>query len=213
MKVAVALIERENPTWDDLARSGESELLHSRGSRASVGMTRNIKVRNSSSYLAFRSFSYSVIPRDDARCGRGVEGPALTPLGEKYHCADDPNEARLLTVPHGEQRSYVYILASKSRVLYTGVTSRLEVRIREHKLGMFDGFATQYRVDRLVYYESFPNIIPAIQREKQIKRWRREKKVALVERDNPTWDDLAEEWGKQVPPLARKPLLGRNDDM
>jgi putative endonuclease len=115
-------------------------------------------------------------------------------------------------VPHGEQRSYVYILASKSRVLYTGVTSRLEERVREHKSNLFDGFTSQYRVHRLVYYESFPNIIPAIMREKQIKRWRREKKVALIEKENPTWDDIAEEWGKQVPPLARKPPLGRNDE-
>lgn len=105
-------------------------------------------------------------------------------------------------MPHGDQLSYVYILASKSRVLYTGVTSRLEERIREHKAGTFAGFTAQYRVHRLVYYEAFPNIRPAIHREKQIKRWRREKKVALIEIDNPTWDDLADDWGKQVPPLT-----------
>ena len=105
-------------------------------------------------------------------------------------------------MPHGDERSYVYILASKSRVLYTGVTSRLEARISEHKAGAFDGFTARYRVHRLVYYQSFSNILPAIRREKQIKRWRREKKVALIEIDNPTWEDLAEGWGKQVPPLA-----------
>jgi putative endonuclease len=63
-------------------------------------------------------------------------------------------------MPHGDQRSYVYIMASKSRALYTGVTSRLEARIREHKNDTFDGFTTRYRVHRLVYYESFRTYVP-----------------------------------------------------
>jgi putative endonuclease len=105
-------------------------------------------------------------------------------------------------MPHGDQRSYVYIMASKSRVLYTGVTSRLQSRILEHKNDAFDGFTARYRIHRLVYYQSFSNIVPAIKREKQIKHWRREKKIALIEIDNPTWDDLAEDWGKLVPLLV-----------
>jgi putative endonuclease len=107
-------------------------------------------------------------------------------------------------MPHGGRLRYVYLVASKSRVLYIGVTSRLEERIREHKAGSFDGFTAQYRVHRLVCYEAFQNIVPAIRREKQIKSWRREKKIALIEIENPTWDRSAEDWGKQVPPLAAK---------
>jgi putative endonuclease len=69
-------------------------------------------------------------------------------------------------MPHGDQLSYVYILASNSRVLYTGVTIRLEERIREHKADTFAGFTAQYRVHCLVYYNAFPRIQAAIHREK-----------------------------------------------
>lgn len=95
-----------------------------------------------------------------------------------------------------EHRYCVYILASKSRTLYIGVTSDLETRIREHRSGMYGGFTADYKVHRLVYYEPFHWVQAAISREKQLKRWRREKKVALIERDNPTWEDLSAEWGK-----------------
>jgi len=95
-----------------------------------------------------------------------------------------------------EHRYYVYILASKSRVLYVGVTNDLGVRIRQNRNGTFGGFTSQYNVHRLVWYQSFMWVRAAIDREKQIKRWRREKKVALIERENPTWEDLAAEWGK-----------------
>jgi putative endonuclease len=95
-----------------------------------------------------------------------------------------------------EHRYYVYILASKSRTLYIGVTSDLETRIREHRSGIYGGFTADYKVHRLVYYEPFHWVQAAISREKQLKRWRREKKIALIERDNPTWEDLSAEWGK-----------------
>jgi putative endonuclease len=89
---------------------------------------------------------------------------------------------------------YVYILASKSRVLYIGVTRHLAVRIAQHKAGEYGAFTQKYKVYRLVYYERYysPNV--AIAREKKLKGWRREKKIALIERDNPTWEDLAAEW-------------------
>ena len=86
---------------------------------------------------------------------------------------------------------YVYILASRSRVLYTGITNNLERRLREHRLGERDGFTKRYRIHRLVLFECFRDPRAAIAREKQIKSWRREKKVALIEAQNPTWEDLA----------------------
>jgi putative endonuclease len=75
--------------------------------------------------------------------------------------------------------------------LYTGVTSNLERRVREHRLGEHEGFTQKYRVHRLVHVESFHDARTAIGREKEIKAWRREKKVALIEATNPTWEDLA----------------------
>ena len=88
---------------------------------------------------------------------------------------------------------YVYIMASRSGVLYTGVTSDLNKRVGEHKEGQISGFTKRYKINRLVYYESTNEIKDAIAREKQIKRWRREKKVSLIESNNPEWDDLARE--------------------
>jgi len=103
-----------------------------------------------------------------------------------------------------ERHSYfVYIVASKSRVLYIGMTGRIDRRIWEHKNDLIEGFSKQYRCHRLVYRESFGDVRKAIDREKQLKRWSRAKKVWLIERVNPTWEDLAEGLGeKQVPPLA-----------
>ena len=98
---------------------------------------------------------------------------------------------------------FVYVVASKSRVLYIGMTGHFDQRIWEHKQDLIDGFSKQYRCHRLVYYESFDDVKKAIGREKQLKRWSRGKKVWLIERMNPTWEDLAEGLGeKQVPPLA-----------
>jgi len=92
-----------------------------------------------------------------------------------------------------ERVYFVYILSSRSRVLYVGVTSNLRKRILEHCEGSVEGFTQQYRVHRLVYWEAFGNVGAAIAREKQIKGWRREKKIALIEIRNPAWVDLAEE--------------------
>ena len=89
------------------------------------------------------------------------------------------------------KRYYVYIMASRSRTLYTGVTNNLERRVHEHTQGLVAGFTRQYRIHRLVYYEVTDDIRTAISRETQIKGWRRAKKVALVEAVNPTWEDLS----------------------
>jgi putative endonuclease len=104
----------------------------------------------------------------------------------------------------------VYIVASKSHVIYIGMTNDLRRRAYEHKNDLTDGFTRQYRCHRLVYYESFDDVNKAIDREKQLKRWSGTKKVWLIERQNPRWEDLAAEWfirhvyapEKQVPPLA-----------
>lgn len=92
---------------------------------------------------------------------------------------------------------YVYILASISRVLYTGVTNNLELRIYQHKKAEDkNAFTARYKINRLVYYEEFGSIYNAIEREKQIKGWRREKKIQLIVRLNPVWKDLSLEWLK-----------------
>ena len=89
---------------------------------------------------------------------------------------------------------YVYIMASRSRVLYTGVTNDLARRVHEHKRGLIPGFASKYRVTRLVYSEEFLDVHDAIAREKQIKGWVRARKVRLIEEHNPTWEDRAGLW-------------------
>ena len=94
------------------------------------------------------------------------------------------------------QRSYfVYILTNAShRSLYVGMTSDLGIRVWQHKNGYFEGFTKKYRLNVLVHWEEYSNVWDAISREKQIKRWRRKKKVALVNRMNPDWRDLAADW-------------------
>jgi putative endonuclease len=76
-------------------------------------------------------------------------------------------------------------------VLYVGVTSDLSRRISEHRVGRFGGFTSQYRVDKLVYFEEFSEVRMAIAREKMIKSWRRAKKESLIGAVNPDWKDLA----------------------
>ena len=95
-----------------------------------------------------------------------------------------------------EKRYYIYIVASKSRILYVGMTGFLMARVLQHKSGEAADFTNRYSINRLVYYESFRYVNRAIARETEVKKWRREKKVALIEADNPTWEDLAADWGK-----------------
>ncbi len=86
---------------------------------------------------------------------------------------------------------YVYILASKRNgTLYTGITNNLIRRVYEHKNDMIDSFTKKYHVHKLVYYEQTDDINSAIQREKQLKKWRRQWKIDLIEKNNPNWDDL-----------------------
>ncbi len=105
---------------------------------------------------------------------------------------------------------YVYIMASRSRTLYIGVTNDLERRVLEHQPGALGGFTQKYNVNRLIYYEESNDVQAAIAREKQLKGWRRSKKLALIELANPEWDDLSENWftGQRDPPL-RPPAGGQ----
>ena len=93
-----------------------------------------------------------------------------------------------------ERQYFVYIMASSARTLYIGVTNDLERRVFEHKEGLVEAFTKRYRVKKLVYHESTSDIRSAIEREKQLKSWRRSKKVELVESQNPEWKDLALCW-------------------
>ena len=86
---------------------------------------------------------------------------------------------------------YVYILASKLRRLYIGVTNDLSRRMWEHKNKVVEGFTKQYNIDRLVYFEDTTDVRSAIEREKQLKGWRREKKITLIETINAAWEDLS----------------------
>jgi putative endonuclease len=92
------------------------------------------------------------------------------------------------------QDYYVYILASRSRTLYVGVTRDLQKRLFEHRDRSRTGFTTRYNVSRLVHFEVTSDIKSAITREKQIKSWSRRRKLELVSATNPAWLDLSDEW-------------------
>ena len=89
---------------------------------------------------------------------------------------------------------YVYIMNNPTGTLYVGVTSNLEQRVCEHKQKIHAGFTKKYNVTRLAYYEETPDVHTALAREKEIKKWRRSKKIALVKSLNPEWQDLSEGW-------------------
>jgi putative endonuclease len=90
-----------------------------------------------------------------------------------------------------DRTSYVYSMASKSGVLYLGVTSNLPVRVGQHKEKIVPGFTQRYNVTKLVWFEPHTSIRSAISREKEIKKWRRSKKIALIKSLNPAWNDLS----------------------
>ena len=90
---------------------------------------------------------------------------------------------------------YVYIMTNKKHgTLYTGFSGDLEQRVYQHKQKVVPGFTKKYNLDKLVYYDSTGDVYAAMEREKQIKAWRREKKIALIESMNPEWKDLSEGW-------------------
>ena len=137
--------------------------------------------------------SYSVLMR------RLTPGSRLSLIG---------HEGGLSVIPSGAQRReesktlsaqldrqyYVYILTNSVRTLYVGVTNDLVRRVYEHKRKLVRGFTLKYNITWLAYYEQTSDIISAIAREKEIKGWRRSKKVTLIERSNPRWEDLSLGW-------------------
>ena len=100
---------------------------------------------------------------------------------------------------------YTYIVASRTRILYVGVTNSIERRASEHRSGKPGSFTGAYRCHRLVWFERYATPDAAIAREKEIKGWRRDRKIALIERQNPTWIDLSENWGKPIRYKAPSP--------
>jgi putative endonuclease len=108
-----------------------------------------------------------------------------------------PGRDLLLQMPQimREPKIYsVYILSSRSRALYIGVTSDLLRRIHQHRTHAVPGHTARYRINRLVYFETTEDVHAAIEREKTLKGLRREKKIRLIDAVNPRWDDLASEW-------------------
>lgn len=89
---------------------------------------------------------------------------------------------------------YVFILTNHSKTLYTGMTNDIKRRIFEHKNKLVKGFTSKYKISKLAYFESSSDVNSAIIREKQIKGWLRKKKIELIEKQNPGWKDLSQEW-------------------
>jgi putative endonuclease len=105
-----------------------------------------------------------------------------------------PRGMQGITMPTALRSYWVYILSSRSRTLYTGMTNDLELRVKQHKEKIADGFTSKYNINRLVCFEGYNDVKEAIFREKQIKAWDRYTRVALIESMNPAWDDLSADW-------------------
>ncbi len=110
-----------------------------------------------------------------------------------------------------EWHFWVYIMSSKSRRIYTGVTNDIGRLVREHKAGEIKGFTQRYRINRLVYCEQFRYVGNAINREKEIKGGDRAGRVALIESTNPTWEDLSQEWARPIELLSALPRQRKAD--
>ena len=105
----------------------------------------------------------------------------------------------------------VYFMASRSRNLYCGVTNSIRRRTQEHIDATIEGFSSAYQCDRLVWFERYQYVGNAIAREKQLKRWRREKKLLLIETVNPSWTDLSEAWRVEDADPSTALRFGRDD--
>ena len=105
---------------------------------------------------------------------------------------------------------HIYILANKRNgTLYIGVTNNLEHRIYEHKNNLIDGFTKKYQIHKLVYCEETNDVVSALQREKELKKWSRSWKIRLIEKENKNWDDLARGWvSATLPRIITSDLAG-----
>jgi len=119
--------------------------------------------------------------------------------------AHDRRSRRIPTFSTMRERKtyFVYILGSLSGTLYIGLTSHPEKRVWQHKQNAASGFTSKYEVDRLLYWESYDDVRKAIDREKQLKGWRREKKIQLITSLNPHWVDLSRSWSEAFVPKGR----------
>jgi putative endonuclease len=130
----------------------------------------------------------------------GVEGPAVLFL-----------TASEFKMSKRDHHYFVYIVASRTHVLYCGMTNSIERRVEEHRRSAVPGFTYTYQCDRLVCFERYQYVRNAINREKQIKGWRRSKKIWLIEQENPTWADLSEEWRQETADPTTTLRSGRDD--
>jgi putative endonuclease len=105
-------------------------------------------------------------------------------------------------MPQREYKFWVYIMSNRSHILYIGMTNDLRGRVGEHREGNPGSFTTRYKIDRLVYFETFKYVNNAIAREKELKHWTRAQKIALIESMNPTWEEL----------MPEEPLAATNAD-
>jgi putative endonuclease len=125
------------------------------------------------------------------RSGPRIPGMRITKLGRDEGSRSQPGLKLFCSM---DRLFFVYILASKSRTLYIGVTNDLMRRVLEGKRKMIPGFTSRYNINRLVHFEETMDIESAIAREKQLKSWLRKKKIDLIESTNPDWKDLSEDW-------------------
>jgi putative endonuclease len=109
-----------------------------------------------------------------------------------------------------DRRYFAYMMASRSRVLYIGMTNNMVRRDAEHKERKSDSFTAKHRCTHLVWYEIYHSPTAAIAREKQLKGWTRAKKIALIEQTNPDWRDLSEDWGKPIE-LYKEPAPAKDE--
>ncbi len=91
---------------------------------------------------------------------------------------------------------YVYMMASNSKVIYTGMTNDLEKRVFQHKGKLIPGFSNKYNTYKLVWFDETDDVVTAIEYEKKIKGWLRNKKIALIEETNLNWNDISKDWFK-----------------
>jgi putative endonuclease len=147
-------------------------------------------------WLHEREAGSSASPRNDRKKSKGKSRSNSNSKG-KSNMRGKATTARATVMASMGQREYafyVYILSSRSRNLYVGMTNNLGVRIGQHREKREGTHTARYSIHRLVYFERFQYVRSAIQRETELKMWMREKKIALIEKVNPTWEDLAADW-------------------
>src|SRR5438067_1024749 len=98
------------------------------------------------------------------------------------------------------RRYFMYIMANESRMTYTGITNNLVIRVHQHKSKRIAGYTSRYNLTKLVHFEETDDVSAAIRREKEIKSWKRSRKIGLIEKDNPAWQDLAADWYDSLEP-------------